>query len=394
MLYLLETPVGMALFKNEGTTSFISALKYENCNEAKDFIDKLAVGDIPEKISEFLKKYLITTTSLNISNPELSSKMSKTFGIHCKSEIDDIFRSLKVNSFKYFGFSKNSFNSFTVRLAHKLINSKAEDLVLIDLLNLIEEMDLSINNRMMRIREWYSLHFPELNQITDNTKYLELLVLIKNREDKETRDLKDVPGNIKRLMQNSMGSDLKSDDISKIVEDAKSILGDMVYRSNRQKLLKSKCREHFPNLSALIDEVLVVKLLRKAGSIAQLSQQPSSNIQIYGAEKAFNLAIKEKGNTPKYGFIFDSTLLSTSSDRIRGKVARVLANKIALCSKVDAAGESKTGDFGAKLRETIERIIYSLEDRVKLTTSINKTKRKVVEVEQYDLKQDSKRSKH
>lgn len=419
MFYLLETPVGIALFKNEGTTSFISSLKYENSNEAQNFINKMSNGEIPEKIFDFLKTHIKSTDTLQTLCPELNKAISENFKIsNIKNENDHVFRSIKNNSFKYFNMSKSLFNSSTLRLAHKMVN-RSEDLALIDILDSVEEMDVSINNRLMRIREWYSLHFPELNTISDNVKYLELLIKIQNRSEFYNRSMNNnitsiyinnddnlnnldsniinsnnsiIDNNIMYLIANSMGSDLSSNDINKIVEDAKSILNDIKYRNKMIVLLKNNCKNLFPNLCYLLDEILIVKLIRKAGSISMLSLKPSSTIQIMGAEKAFNKAIKEKSNTPKYGIIFDCNLLNVS-EKIKGKVARVLANKIALCVKVDVGGECKNGEFGKQMRDSIEKNIFKFEDQVKVKKTIVQNKKRIISVKQYNLEKDSKRVK-
>jgi nucleolar protein 56 len=52
-------------------------------------------------------------------------------------------------------------------------------------------MDKNINTFCMRLREWFSWHFPELGKIvSDNFIYTKLVHLIERR-DKLTDDMKD-----------------------------------------------------------------------------------------------------------------------------------------------------------------------------------------------------------
>ena len=66
---------------------------------------------------------------------------------------------------------------------------------------------------------------------------------------------------------------------------------------------------------------------------------PASTIQILGAEKALFKAMKTKKNTPKYGIIYQSTLVSKAQGRTKGKISRALSAKCALCVRCDALGK-------------------------------------------------------
>ena len=51
--------------------------------------------------------------------------------------------------------------------------------MIIQAVNLLEDLDKELNNYAMRLKEWYSWHFPELARIvTDNTTYAHLVDLI------------------------------------------------------------------------------------------------------------------------------------------------------------------------------------------------------------------------
>ena len=57
------------------------------------------------------------------------------------------------------------------------------DKPIIQSINLLELLDKDINTFAMRIREWYSWHYPELSKIvTENIKFVQLVKLIGNRD--------------------------------------------------------------------------------------------------------------------------------------------------------------------------------------------------------------------
>lgn len=383
MFYLLETP------KKTESSTLSSKYVYESIEEAIEYFNSIENGRLPTKIHDFLSKELKTATELNVLSPDIVDILSKQLNIKIVNEVDDEFRGFKRNAFKWFDTPKKMFNMQTLKIAYKIIDSSQEDIILIDLLNSIDDMNTNINNRIMRIREWYSLHFPELNAVEDNMTYLSYLLKIQNK-DKFNIEQSDIPNDIKYKINNSMGTGMFEDDIKKLVINAKSIINDMEFRNKRVELLKSRCKEHFPNLFGLVGEQLCSKLIRKAGSISKLSQFPSSTIQILGAEKAYNLAIKEKSNTPKYGMIFGSRFIANASDNVKGKAARILSNSIALCAKADAAGQSKDGSFGIRLKKKVEALIERSEDKpIKKQKEIVQKKRKIISVMDYDLNKDA-----
>ena len=57
--------------------------------------------------------------------------------------------------------------------------SEKVDTMVIQAVNLLEDLDKELNNYAMRLREWYSWHFPELSKIiTDNLTYAAAVILI------------------------------------------------------------------------------------------------------------------------------------------------------------------------------------------------------------------------
>ena len=56
--------------------------------------------------------------------------------------------------------------------------------MVIQAIALLDTLDRDINTFVMRVREWYSWHFPELIKIVpDNYQYSRLALLIKNKSD-------------------------------------------------------------------------------------------------------------------------------------------------------------------------------------------------------------------
>lgn len=117
-----------------------------------------------------------------------------------------------------------------------------------------------------------------------------------------------------------------------------------------------------PNLSVLVGELVGARLVAHAGSLMNLAKHPASTVQILGAEKALFRALKTKRDTPKYGLIYQSTLVGQSSVKNKGKMSRMLAAKAALATRVDAFGDDNILDLGSQHKLNLEEKLRFLEE--------------------------------
>jgi nucleolar protein 56 len=108
---------------------------------------------------------------------------------------------------------------------------------------------------------------------------------------------------------------------------------------NEIKILEKQIDEDMkkiaPNITSIVGSQIGARLISLAGSIEKLAYLPASTIQILGAEKALFRFKKEGGKPPKHGVIFQHHLINRSSLRHRGKISRLLANKITMAVKAD-----------------------------------------------------------
>merc|ERR1712154_249543 len=216
----------------------------------------------------------------------------------------------------------------------------------------------------MRIREWYSYHFPELIKIVpENALYAKVVKLIKNRKDL-TQDhfekLEEILMDSARAQavidasKSSMGMDISPIDLLNIDTFASRVIGLTDYRKELSAYLQSKMGQVAPNLATLIGDVVGARLISHAGSLTNLAKAPASTVQILGAEKALFRALKTKGNTPKYGLIFHSSFIGRAGAKNKGRISRYLANKCSIASRIDCFSEESTTIFGSKLKEQVE----------------------------------------
>jgi nucleolar protein 56 len=97
-------------------------------------------------------------------------------------------------------------------------------------------------------------------------------------------------------------------------------------------------RKIAPNLSAVLGTSVGARILARAGSIKNLAIMPASTIQVLGAEKALFRSLKTGSQPPKHGLLFQHTLVHAAPRWQRGKIARAIAGKAAIASRVDYHG--------------------------------------------------------
>ncbi len=255
-------------------------------------------------------------------------------------------------------------------LAHAFSRNKVQhdvnrqDKPIIQVIALIEQMDKNINTFAMRLKEWFSWHFPELAKIvTDNSIYAQLVHLIEIR-DNINEDLlpkleeltldEEKAKEIIEANNASMGQDISENDAAQIKMFSSRIVEMINYRTTLGEYLHNRMLNVAPNISALIGDNVGAKLISQAGSLVNLAKYPASTIQILGAEKALFRSLKSGGNTPKYGIIYNSSFISRAGIKNKGKISRYIANKLAIAARFDQFAVIPNTKMGEALKEQVE----------------------------------------
>ena len=245
--------------------------------------------------------------------------------------------------FKGIGYF-NKFYQMNINLTKfDLKTSVNDDVLIIQSINLIDELDKMINMLVKRLREWYELYAPEVSKAIENhQKFVEEII---NKEKNELlKELKINP-------EDSIGADLEQEKLEPVRSLAHQIFNLYSLRDSQVDYISSSMDMLCPNLKVICDVIIGAKLLEHAGSLKRLSEMPASTIQILGAEKALFRHMKTGAKSPKHGLIINHPLIAKSPHNLHGKIARALADKISIASKVDYFKGKFIGD---KLREKLE----------------------------------------
>jgi len=358
-------------------TSFLPFTSAENALLCQNEISE---GILPECAVNFLSTSLPKVKEgkrakyiVGVSDAKIGNCISETLSIPCECNdlTLELFRGIRLHFHNFIdGLKATDLEKAQLGLAHAYSRSHVKfdvnraDKHIIQSIALIDQMDKDLNTFAMRVREWYSWHFPELVKIVnDNVNFARCCILIRDKmtlSADSLEALEEITGDgvkaqqIVDASQSSMGQEIGELDMINITRFAQRVVDLHQYRADLHRYLTNKMAHVAPNLSTLIGEMVGARLISHAGSLTSLAKYPASTVQILGAEKALFRALKTKGNTPKYGLIFHSSFIGRASQKNKGRISRYLANKASIASRIDSFSDEPTTLYGLKLREQVE----------------------------------------
>ena len=348
---VILTELGIAVFDEE---KCLKSLAFENPAEDYVFVKKgqsrlselgrflndsrtVIVND--QGLLDILKKKSIDAQLMNNEKIEIiqSSKPKILIDSGFATDENDVMKKLR---------------DFALELSSSKISevSESPDLHITLAINTLDETDKIINGISSRLREWYGLHFPELDNIIDSINGYSQIVLSGKRENisKEDFEKAGFPESkvemLSLVREKSRGGDMTEKNLAIVQTLAKQILDLFDLRKTIEEHVDQQMKEEAPNISAVLGTAVGARILARAGSLSKLASMPASTIQVLGAEKALFRSLKTGSNPPKHGIIFQHAIVHAAPRWQRGKIARAIAAKAAIAARVDVhkAGLNQT----------------------------------------------------
>jgi len=264
---------------------------------------------------------------------------------------------------------RNWMHKVSVELTKMRVRKAGEkrDLVVAQAIQTLDDMDKTVNLFMGRIREWYGLHFPELDRLVEKHEtYARLVANLGRRENFTAENLekeglpKEKAEQIATSAEKSMGADLEEDDLVQIQALCRNTLQIYDARQLLEGYMDSIMEDVAPNIKSLAGSLLGARLIALTGGLSNLAKMPASTVQVLGAEKALFRSLKTGTRPPKHGIIFQHTLIHEAKRWQRGKMARALAGKLAIAARTDAFSGKYHGD---NLKAGLEKRIKEIQEK-------------------------------
>jgi nucleolar protein 56 len=260
----------------------------------------------------------------------------------------------------------------SMELAKLRVKGAAEkrDLIIAQAIQTLDDLDRTVNLFMERLREWYGIHFPELDRLIEKHETYARLVMNLGYREKftfETLEKEGIPKEraevTAKAAETSMGADIAEQDLAEIQALSQNVLELYELRKNMENYVDKTMEEVAPNTRAIAGSLLGARLIAIAGSLRNLAMRPASTIQVLGAEKALFRSLKTGARPPKHGLIFQHTLLHDAKRWQRGKIARALAGKLAIAARADAFGGGRY--VGDALKAAVDKRIEEIRKKYK-----------------------------
>jgi nucleolar protein 56 len=261
--------------------------------------------------------------------------------------------------------------NFAIEFSSVRVKEASEklDLHIIQSVNALDELDKIINVVGARMREWYGLHFPELdNLIQSLIAYAEIVTKAGLREN-ITRQIIENAGMHDRKVEiimdaakRSKGGDMTTENLVIVKKIAQEIISQSELRRILSDHIEIAMDLVAPNVKSLLTASVGARIIAKAGSLSRLAVLPASTIQVLGAEKALFRALKTGTRPPKHGLIFQHPLIHSAPRWQRGKIARAIASKVAIAARIDVYRHSEKD---SSILERLERRIKEIQEKYK-----------------------------
>lgn len=231
----------------------------------------------------------------------------------------------------------------------------------------LDDLDKAINLMMTHAREWYGVHFPELDRLMEKQETFARLIVKLGIRDNFTAEKLEEEGipearaeGLAKTAEKSMGAELTQPDLAQIQALCKDMLELYDLRQNLETYMDKTMEEVAPNIKVLVGSLLGARLIAISGGISNLAKRPASTIQVLGAEKALFRSLKTGTRPPKHGMIFQHTLLHDAKRWQRGKLARALAGKLAIAARADAYGHRNIGET---LKSSLDKRVEEIREK-------------------------------
>ncbi|MBX5320439.1 MAG: C/D box methylation guide ribonucleoprotein complex aNOP56 subunit [Candidatus Bathyarchaeota archaeon] len=373
---IIHTMFGVLAF-DEGNRLIAHSIFQKKPEEAAKTIVEIESGKTVKEVAELIN-YLKHNgyDSFVFENPLLAAEIKERFGgsveVSKVSEAGELLRSnmegfaLETGFVRDYEELRRWLHSVAVEIAKIRVKRAVEkrDLIIAQAIQTLDDLDKTINLFMSRIREWYGIHFPELDRLLEKHEtYARLVLNIGNKEGftSERLEAEGLPKakaeQIANAAQSSMGADLPETDLTQIKVLCKNVLSLYELRQTLEAYIDTAMEEVAPNIKAITGSLLGARLIALAGGLTNLAKMPASTLQVLGAEKALFRSLKTGTRPPKHGIIFQHPFLHEAKKWQRGKIARALAGKLAIAARIDVFGGRYIGEeLKADLEKRVEEI--------------------------------------
>lgn len=260
---------------------------------------------------------------------------------------------------------------FAILLSSDTVKQTSErlDLHLIQSINALDEFDKLVNVVGSRLREWYGLHFPELDNLVQSLNAYAIIVREAGQRENITHQILESAGMQEKKIdiildakKRSKGGDIVENNLQIIKKLADEVISQSRLRDILAEHVEALMTDLAPNTKELLTATVGARMIAKAGSFTKFAHLPASTVQILGAEKALFRSLKTGARPPKHGLLFQHPLIHSAPRWQRGKIARTVASKVSIVARIDLY---RHGERDYSILEKMNSRIAEIQEKYK-----------------------------
>lgn len=398
-VYVVETPVGVFIVDEEANV-IEKSLFSKTPHLAAAELEQIQEGQITSNVLDALRS--AAKSAILVFENETFGRAAERSGLQVSIRNSIAFEKFRSNLRSDWEGKKGwlekqsldlpalqtsaNYNDFarqvTLEIARAGIAAAAtrRDLSAVQAVRAIDDLDKTLNLLAGRVREWYGLHFPEMDRIVEkHDTYARLVTRLGNRSNftKDQLITEGIPSEtsdqLAAAARRSMGGAIETVDLEVLKSFCELMLELNKFRGKSEAYVDDVLKQVAPNMTAIVGAPLSARLISIAGSLDNLAKMPASTLQVLGAEKALFRSLKTGARPPKHGVIFQHTAIHQSPRWQRGKIARALSGKLSIAARVDAFG----GEYmGEKLRDNVNKKVDEIKEKYKTQPPIRQQQKK------------------
>jgi nucleolar protein 56 len=373
---IVQFPFGIVAFDEKGNVVEKALFSLKPQQAAKSLI-KIEQGKISEVTSLIKALQDAGYDAFAFEDAGVANEVQRKMGVNVEVVEAEALRGRMAEVAVETGFAKDAKElalwnrNVSMELAKLRVKGAVEkrDLIIAQAIQTLDDLDRTVNLFMARTREWYGVHFPELDRLIEKHETYARLVSDLGYREQYTLNALEQEGLPKeraeataKAAESSMGADVAEQDLAEIQALSRNVQSLYELRKEMENYVDRTMEEVAPNTRAIAGALLGARLIAIAGSLQNLALKPASTIQVLGAEKALFRSLKTGARPPKHGLIFQHALLHDAKRWQRGKIARVIAGKLAIAARADAFGGKYVGD---RLKAEVDKRIAEIREKYK-----------------------------
>jgi nucleolar protein 56 len=373
---IVQFPFGIVAFDEKGNVVEKALFSLKPQQAAKSLI-KIEQGKISEVTSLIKALQDAGYDAFAFEDAGVANEVQRKMGVNVEVVEAEALRGRMAEVAVETGFAKDAKElalwnrNVSMELAKLRVKGAVEkrDLIIAQAIQTLDDLDRTVNLFMARTREWYGVHFPELDRLIEKHETYARLVSDLGYREQYTLNALEQEGLPKeraeataKAAESSMGADVAEQDFAEIQALSRNVQSLYELRKEMENYVDRTMEEVAPNTRAIAGALLGARLIAIAGSLQNLALKPASTIQVLGAEKALFRSLKTGARPPKHGLIFQHALLHDAKRWQRGKIARVIAGKLAIAARADAFGGKYVGD---RLKAEVDKRIAEIREKYK-----------------------------